>query len=72
MGGEIQLERAINEIQRRRQGDTPNIDFTQYRLDNGRVVSTQERFVPEVFSISPQPVSICSLTENSLHRARHA
>jgi len=53
MAETTQLDRAINEIQRRRQGPTPNIDFTQYKLEDGTIISTQERVVKEVFSISP-------------------
>ena len=50
MAEEIQLERAINEIRRRRQGPAPNIDFTRYQLEDGPIVSTQERVVKEVVS----------------------
>lgn len=52
MAGEIQLDRAIDEIQRRRQGPPLNIDFTQHKLGDGTIVSTQERVVKEVFSFS--------------------
>ncbi|KAM6492533.1 Metallo-dependent phosphatase-like protein [Amanita muscaria] len=41
-----QVERAIANIQRK--NSTPAIDFTQHTLENGDVVSTQERVVKEV------------------------
>ena len=52
MAEETQLERAINEIQRRHQGPALNIDFTQHKLEDGTIVSTKERVVKEVFSFS--------------------
>ncbi|KAI0039749.1 serine/threonine protein phosphatase 2B [Auriscalpium vulgare] len=41
-----QLERVIHQIQVR--APTPDIDFTQHRLDSGFTVNTQERVVKEV------------------------
>ncbi|KAH9958213.1 serine/threonine protein phosphatase calcineurin catalytic subunit Ppb1 [Russula dissimulans] len=43
--GQTQLERAIYEIQHR--AATPQSDFTQHPLYNGRTVSTRERIVEE-------------------------
>lgn len=51
MAGKTQLERAIKEIQGRR--PATDIDFTQHQLENGFTVSTQERVVKEVLSLSP-------------------
>ena len=54
MAEETQLDRAIEEIKRRRHqgGPVPHIDLTQHKLDNGTIVSTEERVVKEVFSFS--------------------
>ena len=41
-----QVERAIENIQRKTV--PPPIDFTQHTLENGDVVSTQERVVKDV------------------------
>lgn len=40
------IERAIEKI--RSQGQVPEIDFTQHTLDDGNVISTQERVVKDV------------------------
>ena len=40
------IERAIEKI--RTQGQVPEIDFTQHTLDDGNVISTQERVVKDV------------------------
>ena len=52
MAEKTQLDRAIEEIKRRRHrgGPVPDIDFTQYKLEDGTIVSTQERVIKEVFS----------------------
>jgi len=49
-----QLDRAIEEIKRRRHrvGPVPDIDFTQHEFDDGTIVNTQERIVKEVLSFS--------------------
>lgn len=44
--GQTQLERMIHQIQNRAAVAEP--DFTQYQLENGYTVSTQERAVKEV------------------------
>ncbi|TEB29976.1 serine/threonine-protein phosphatase 2B catalytic subunit A1 [Coprinellus micaceus] len=51
------IERAIEKI--RTQGQVPEIDFTQHTLDDGNVISTQERVVkdvqaPAMFKPSPE------------------
>jgi serine/threonine-protein phosphatase 2B catalytic subunit len=51
MAARTQLERAIKQIQGR--GPAPDIDFTQHQLENGYIVSTQERVVKEVLSPAP-------------------
>jgi serine/threonine-protein phosphatase 2B catalytic subunit len=44
------IERAIEKI--RTQGQhIPEIDFTQHTLDDGNVISTQERVVKDVSAI---------------------
>lgn len=40
-----QIARAIEQIQDKRQLD---IDFTQHTLDDGNIISTQERVVKDV------------------------
>ena len=54
MAEETQLDRATKEIKRRRHrgGPDPHIDLTQHKLEDGTIVSTQERIVKEVFSFS--------------------
>jgi hypothetical protein len=57
-----QVERAIENIQRK--NPAPPIDFTQHTLENGDVVSTQERVVKDV---SPFLIfSLASFNELSL------
>lgn len=41
-----QLERAIHQIQEK--GPVPEIDFTQHQLEDGNIISTQERVVKDV------------------------
>jgi len=41
-----QLQKAVIEIQQKR--PVPTIDFTQHVMDDGTVVSTQERVVKDV------------------------
>lgn len=58
-----QVERAIENIQRKNAAPIP-IDFTQHTLENGDVVSTQERVVKDV---SPFLIfSLASFNELSL------
>lgn len=40
------LEKAIGQIQHKE--PLPEIDFTQHQLENGLMISTQERVVKEV------------------------
>lgn len=47
-GTQGQLERAIGQIIDK--GQVPEIDFTQHQLENGLMVSTQERVVKEARS----------------------
>ena len=59
MAEENQLDRAIEEIKRRhRGGPVPHIDFTQHKLEDGTIFSTQERVVKEVFYFSLKSMSI--------------
>ncbi|KAF9057178.1 serine/threonine-protein phosphatase 2B catalytic subunit A1 [Panaeolus papilionaceus] len=43
-----QIERAIEQIQIREPNTPTNIDFTQHTLEDGNVISTQERVVKDV------------------------
>lgn len=45
-GTQSQIQKAINQIQDK--GPLPEIDFTQHQLENGYMISTQERVVNEV------------------------
>jgi serine/threonine-protein phosphatase 2B catalytic subunit len=40
------LERAIHQIKDK--GPVPEIDFTQHQLEDGNIVSTQERVIKDV------------------------
>lgn len=48
---QAQVDRAIEQIQLRRR--LSNVDFSQYVLDDGNVVSTQERVVKDVRNALP-------------------
>ncbi|KAF8506290.1 serine/threonine protein phosphatase 2B [Hysterangium stoloniferum] len=48
-----QLERALSQIQDR--PPIPQLDFTQHYLDDGNIVSTQERIVKDVQAPAMQP-----------------
>lgn len=41
-----QIEKAIGQLQHK--DAVPEIDFTQHQLDNGYMISTQERVVKDV------------------------
>lgn len=45
-GTQKQIEKAIVQIQHK--DPLPEIDFTQHQLENGFMISTQERVVKEV------------------------
>lgn len=46
-GTQKQIEKAIVQIQHK--DPLPEIDFTQHQLENGFMISTQERVVKEVW-----------------------
>lgn len=48
-GTQSQIERAIGQIKDK--PSLPEIDFTQHQLENGLMVSTQERVVKEVCNL---------------------
>lgn len=47
-GTQAQIEKAIGQIHNKQ--PIPEIDFTQHQLENGYLISTQERVVKEVRS----------------------
>lgn len=42
------LVKALDQIKNKEKVQIPDIDFTQHQLDDGSVVSTQERAVKDV------------------------
>lgn len=48
MSAQTQTQKAIAAITNRSQLQIPEIDFTQHQLENGEVVSTNERVVKDV------------------------
>lgn len=62
------IEKAIGQIQNKE--PLPDIDFTQHQLENGFMISTQERVVKEVSRCRPFPLIAARVEFGSRYRHR--